>query len=792
MVLLVGVGIARADSPRWALEAWPYRARIECPAGEGDVAHVTVSAGGRTTDDGRDLRLVDADGSYRHFDILHHDPELETKIRFRPDPGKVTTTWLYYGNERAAQMDTANPGLADALAAHEMWSRRNAQRRTAVARRDRLQAALATARGELDRAVAAHDANDPNAPDPMTGHAAQRVADLEAQLRQIDVPDVGPEPVVPEAWQAARGVLLRTYRKPPDQAGDHPDDIQGIYRMIERGTLEGAGFRDGISDGYNPFGPSDGYVSSYAAYLRIDKPGRFGLATVSDDGSWVFLGDKLVVAWPGGHGHEEGARGEKNGFVHLDKGVHHIRYFHEEGGGGQMAYLAWQPPGAERFEPIPKTQWTGVRQAKVSHYEAKDQPILAVPEIHVRDTYWIDNSDDRQATRLVCVDRSAAPKGAQVTWRFGDGLSASGGGEKVEHVYFRLGRPEITLTVKDPSGRSDSVTVSPRLWQVDVVAQSTHSYGQTKDYVRAAAGYDLSKMARDDLKRYAEFWGFIERPSEHFAAARAFVERFGDDPAAGELAAGGAEAALDPEVDQPARAERLLELAARRTESIGQREALTLDRADVLAWRLDDPNQAQRLYQQTRDQVEQRESGGESRARRATVGLGDCALLNADYDRAEKLYRMAESMSDDPLDQPQELARSGSYGYVVEDLLARDEYEYAIRSLDRWERELPTQKLEGYSFFLRGKVLFVRKPSTLALKYLELAERVAPDAVHVPEAVWLRANCLMGLERYEEALVQLARIRNEFTYSNYYDRAPGRIAECRKKLTADGAEGGKG
>ena len=128
------------------------------------------------------------------------------------------------------------------------------------------------------------------------------------------------------------------------------------------------------------------------------------------------------------------------------------------------------------------------------------------------------------------------------------------------------------------------------------------------------------------------------------------------------------------------------------------------------------------------------------------------------------------------------LAKTGGYGYSVMDLLARGEADWALEVLGRWEGEFPLQKLEGYTFFMRGKVLYVQQPGELALRYLRLAERVAPRAVHVPEAVWLRANCLLAMGRPEEALLEFVRIRSDFTESQFFEQAAEKIALCEAEL----------
>jgi hypothetical protein len=78
--------------------------------------------------------------------------------------------------------------------------------------------------------------------------------------------------------------------------------------------------------------------------------------------------------------------------------------------------------------------------------------------------------------------------------------------------------------------------------------------------------------------------------------------------------------------------------------------------------------------------------------------------------------------------------------------------------------------------------LFVQRPGPAVLRYLELAERVAPRAVHVPEAVWLKANCLLASDRCEQALAEFQRIRVDFTESEFFTKAAEKIRLCESRL----------
>ncbi len=756
----------------WWDADWPYRMKITAPAGEGDVAQVTVALAGRTTPDGRDLRMVTETGDLHHFEMLHHDPRLQTLLQFKVSPDRDTTVWLYYGNPTARKINTMNPHLGTQQRQWAAWKRRELERASAIRRRKALEGKVEAYREHL---VRAERADPPDA--QVIGRLRQRIAQSQRQAEAIGVPPAQPEPSVVAEWNPQRGVLLRIYRT---NTTSQSPDIEAFYKLIGRSALEGAAFRDGVSDGFNPFGPSDEYASSYEGYLRIDKPGEYRFCTASDDGSWVWVNDRMVVAWPGGHGASEGARGEKNGRIALKPGVAKVRYYHQEGSGGQVAFMGWKPPWAKRFSAIPKSQWLSVRTAKAHRPDARDLPVMAVANLRVFNTYWIYDSDNQQAT-MIEFDSDSWARDAKIVsavWDFGDGLSANG--EKVRHVYFRNGRPNVTLTVRDDRGRTDRVVCSPDIFQVDVKA-SYFQYGNRNQYARTAAGYDVKRMARDDLQRYADFWHRLEEWPEHVRAAEAFIDRFGDHEAAPRLASSAADACLQPQAYKPRQAERLLSLAAERANDHRQRVELALRRAAVLAWELQRADEAEAIYRRV-DQALKDPKQEPELAYRIAVGIGDALLLQAKYDAAEQQYRRAGEIAPDDMDDPERAAKTGSYPYMVDDLLARDEFEWAHKALDRWETEFPVQKLEGYTFFLRGKVYFVQHPGEQALGYLNLAERVAPEALHVPETVWLRANCLMAMGRHQEALDEFKRIMVDFTDSQYYRMAPEKIARCEKEV----------
>lgn len=771
-VVAVCAGASAAPSKWWNPD-WPYRVRIECDAGEGDVASVRVILAGRTTKDGRDLRLVDADGQLRNFEILHHDPRLSTLIQFKVPPDQALRTWLYYGNVQAPPIKTLNPCFDTWQEAWNAWKEKQADLQKVAQKRQMYQDELIRVRRRLERARRSGG---------QTAKLQDRIEWLEKELEKLGVDELEPAPVKSTVWYPRRGILLRVYRKSKPA---HPKTLTGLRRLIRTNNLEGAGFCNGVSDGFNRFGPSDHYISVYEGYLRIDQAGSYSFCTVSDDGSWLRVDDRHVVEWPGPHGWSGAEHGERNGQIKLKQGVARVQYYHEEGAGTQMAFLGWKPPGAERFQAVPPDQWLSVRTARAVGYEARDKPLIAVPLARVINTYWIRDSDDRQATLVEFRHRSRSRAGEIVKthWSFGDQLEAKG--DRLRHVYFRTERPEVTLTVTDARGNTDSITCSPNVFYVDVRTRYFR-LGNSKQYMEAAAGYDVERMAQEDLQLYAEFWGYLEKWSEHVRAVDALARRFPDCPAIPQLAASAAQGCTRAEAYDPQHAVELYRIASRGARTALKRVELDLRLAEVLAWGLEDYQQARALLETTITAAETESTAPFQRLRRqAIIAMGDVALLAGDYQQAERSYRQAQEISK-PIEQAEMLAKTGGYGYTVADLLARDEFDWALEALDRWENEFPVQRLEGYTFFLRGKVLYVQHPGRLALRHLELAERVSPRAVHVPEAVWLRANCLLAMERHEEALLEFQRIQNELTQSQFFEQATEKIELCRAKLAGGG------
>ncbi|GAB5522779.1 MAG: hypothetical protein Roseis2KO_06510 [Roseivirga sp.] len=91
---------------------------------------------------------------------------------------------------------------------------------------------------------------------------------------------------------------------------------------------------------FTPRMQEEQFAFEYSGYLNIPADGAYRFYLSSDDGSQLFINDKLVIDNDGLHGMVE-----KEGWTALEKGYHSIKVTYFEKGGGDGLELSWKGPG---------------------------------------------------------------------------------------------------------------------------------------------------------------------------------------------------------------------------------------------------------------------------------------------------------------------------------------------------------------------------------------------------------------------------------------------------------------
>jgi len=100
-------------------------------------------------------------------------------------------------------------------------------------------------------------------------------------------------------------------------------------RPIRQGSLNNFSIDNRLKD--------DNFGFVFKSLIKIPKTGVYGFSTDSDDGSRLFIDNKLIVDNDGLHG-----LNKEEGFVPLEKGFHIVRVEYFEKNGGNELYIKWR------------------------------------------------------------------------------------------------------------------------------------------------------------------------------------------------------------------------------------------------------------------------------------------------------------------------------------------------------------------------------------------------------------------------------------------------------------------
>ncbi len=116
-------------------------------------------------------------------------------------------------------------------------------------------------------------------------------------------------PAPPETdWEPMRGLILETRK----YAGGDGNNWARMQKAMERSKhVYGRGPAPNIFLGYNPFGPSNNYISIYRGWLLCPINGSYRFSITSYGPSFLLIDGKLVLGWPGWHGLVADARRNK-------------------------------------------------------------------------------------------------------------------------------------------------------------------------------------------------------------------------------------------------------------------------------------------------------------------------------------------------------------------------------------------------------------------------------------------------------------------------------------------------
>ena len=543
-----------------------------------------------------------------------------------------------------------------------------------------------------------------------------------------------------------RGVLLETWIHP----GGGIQTLSQVEKVFANASkLLGRDFRSRVFLGHNPFGPQSNIASRFTAYLRCPAAGQYRFACSSQDASFLLIDDKVVVANGGHHAPQRDIR--MRGNVRLTKGLHKLTFYHVNVRDHPVAVAAWQAPGEKRIWPIPPAAYAPVLAATPGAMEQYGRG-MGIDFIgrYGGETFLRNQYYQRWTFEALTVGNLG--RKVDLQWDFGDGQKAAS--PKADHVYLLPGEYTVRLSAKTYRGvltRTNRIFVS-RPWdqvtsnRLDGVAQHGQIVGE----------YDFASLSAE---ANAHAILLLERGRASHAVRRAgeaFIAR--KEAPAGLI---GQVVPMIAETMQPKQRQEAYLKAAKMTRNASVQADMT-ERAGRVSLRdLGDTQGAMDLFQRVLRQFAARTTGPP--IRRAKIGMGDVWRARGDYEEARKAY--ATAGYGEKINVARLEITKGDYARHVEDYLRKGRFAYATEFIERWEMDIPLDKLEGYWSLLVVRMHVKQKQYKEAALEASTLVKVNPRSNYAARLLLLAAETYRKLGKDAEEKAALKQIVEKYPES---------------------------
>jgi tetratricopeptide (TPR) repeat protein len=608
-----------------------------------------------------------------------------------------------------------------------------------------------------------------------------------------------PQQALP-AWANRDGLLLETRHYKQCNLGS----LESVREAFDSSQPFGIDYVEGVSHARNPFSLQPlPFLSHYSGYLHVPSTGTYGFITSSQDCSFLLIDGKVVVSAPGRHGPARWALRGSRQDLRLEAGPHKFEYYHAATGPDATMAAFWEiNPRDSKPTPqqIPGEAFrTGlVGRLPASRVELRTMKL--VPDFLVTVTGDVPLPDD-DVPLIAAHFQDNSPRAltlsAKPHWEFGDRQTAEG--LSVDHVYLRPGVYTVKLSLKRGS-RAVEMTNRVSVDRPPLTQKDSGKLHKLDDYLPILESYhpgtlDAAALRQLVLAYQAKALALEAEPTAgSLSAAKPYIAAA---VAAGKVAfleASAARGAEDlyklAELVGPMARDRLgdSQLAAeiwqgavRRINVDALKAQSATKAADVAVNDLLDRATAKTLLDLATAAL-----GGTPRGQAASElqrVWGDYYALSGNGQAARKAYAQAEQVLGPSRSYAERTAWRGAHSRSTEEFIRQGEYERAAAELGVWQREFPSEKIDGYLTLLRARYFAGRGRYAQAVAQAEQLQAVNADSPYVDQLLLLAADCEVKRGRVDRALATLHSLLKDYPGSPLIPEVKKNIARLEADTT---------
>jgi len=635
-----------------------------------------------------------------------------------------------------------------------------------------------------------------------------------------------PPPVHPPAWTCQDGLLLETRHF----KNCNLQNLEPLRKAFDSSTPFGSDYVEGVFHGSNPFSlRREPFFSKYTGYLDIASGGNYGFITASQDASFLLIDDKLVTSAPGRHGPQRFAFRNTRKDLQLSAGLHKFEYYHAAAGSDGVMAAYWEPnPPDVKPQPkiIPPTIFHVDHIARLPATSLTLRISKIVPDFTMQIVGDVPLPENDPPLVVVSF-RDASPKTlidqGKVQWDFGDGQTSNE--LNPEHVYLRPGLYAVKHSFR-LSGRTHEITnrievempaldYKDKLHEIEDHLKLLETYNtRTLDAVslrQLVSAYELKALHLtqrvEDLNKELE-----EGPADpnrkpndenDKARIRKTIESLSTEARhylsqaieTGKTAFTGEPAAKDDEEllklaqhigpiarcrlgDSPEALQIWLG-AAENVKNPALKAECQIAAADILINDLVKAKEARTLLDQATAALGKGKSGPTAAALERVQG--DYYAAVGDGNAARNAYATAEQLSASGHNFIERTAWKGAHSRSVEEFIKSNQFDRAAEELQAWQREFPTEKIDGYLTLLFARYWAARAKYGQAIAQAEQVQAVNPDSAYADQILLLAANCELRCGREDRASATLHAILKDYPGSPLVPMIRKKLAELGEK-----------